>query len=358
MTTAFEKALIENISSGLQTTIESLALHLADKLNLNVEDVNEAINSYGTTPYGVQEAEPASKPKAAKGKTAKSSTKGKTPPAKTAKGKVAKGSDQHTCDYIINSKANGAHQCGSKAKNMIETDDGEKWYCGTQESGHYKSALNNQKKETTKAPAKQAKAKTPTKKVVKQQEIRFIKHKETGLYIEPQTRIVADKDTHISYGMLDDENNVVDLTQDAIAFLETHNLEFKVKAKGKAKTAKTPAKAAKGKAAKSPAKSSAKGKAKGKTAKKSPDDEILEQFEEESKNLAEGDEEPNPEEEGEEGEQEEPEPENPEGEEEPTVEEGEGEGENDIEEQEEGQVDEPEPEEGEGEGEGEGEADE
>jgi len=104
-----------------------LAEHLAKSLELEVTDVVEALNSFGS---------PQDPKKTSKSQPKKSSNKGKEK------------AEIHTCER----KPRGKNElCGKRAKNQIELLDGSKhWYCGTEKSGCAKSMRTYLKRERNK----------------------------------------------------------------------------------------------------------------------------------------------------------------------------------------------------------------
>lgn len=165
--------------------------------------------------------------------------------------------EEHTCDYTIHGKDGKTRKCGKKkAANVL---DGMR-FCGTETSGHYKSALAAAKKNPkSKGKSKTvAKAKSDTKdskvnklikKVVKVETL-DIHETEPGSGIwfysfttpdGTESRIAFDPSTEQAIGILDDDNVVNELTEDALLFLEAHNIhhEGHSKPKSKSKVVKT-----------------------------------------------------------------------------------------------------------------------
>ena len=242
-------------------TLASLTEFLSTTYQLPTDDLSEKLGEWEP---------PVPKAKTAKAKAAKT-TEPKAAPAKAAKTKAkaakaksvkvvepepveeevveAEGGEEEEnpiCAYTINGK-DGARPCDLRGK--FELDG--KWYCGTAEKGHYKSALAAVKKtpaksktatsktakttstkttsaktvapKTKEAPAKSAKASALISKVVKQQQVNLIEV--GGYYIEPGSRVIIDCDTQEATGHLDDDNEtVLPLTEDDASFCETHNI--------------------------------------------------------------------------------------------------------------------------------------
>jgi hypothetical protein len=180
---------------------------------------------------------------------------------KSTKSKASK-SETHTCEYTITSRTDKTTSlCGKNAKNLNEADG--MWYCGTEANGHYKSALAASSKTTspkvaskgaktgktaakTAAPAKPA-AKTGktaaktgkslpsgkskigalTGKVSRKTNLDFQEiGAGTNIWADLQNyRIVINNDTQEAYGLLDEDGStILPLSDEAIAFLEVHNM--------------------------------------------------------------------------------------------------------------------------------------
>jgi hypothetical protein len=165
------------------------------------------------------------------------------PKVKKTSKKDAKG---HTCEYTIKGK-DGPRICGKPAKNEVEG----MWVCGTENNGHYKSALGASEKVKAKSKGKDSpkpkvvpkgKGKVITQKFSKNSKIQVHETATgSGIFIELETRICFDKkNPKEAYGILDEDNEtILPLTQEAIDFLEAHNLQAKkTKASAKAKTGK------------------------------------------------------------------------------------------------------------------------
>src|SRR5271155_5491830 len=123
---------------------EGLVEHLFAALEeqVSLESVQSALESFYT--QGSADAEEEEKPKAK--------------PKGGAK-KVKEEEEKHTCETMINTRDGGPQVCAKNAKNQV----GNMWHCGTEKSGHYKSALvaaSKEKPAPVKAPAKQP-AKVP-----------------------------------------------------------------------------------------------------------------------------------------------------------------------------------------------------
>jgi hypothetical protein len=162
--------------------------------------------------------------------------------------------ETHTCEKMVNGAT--PYICGKSCKNEV----GGMWYCGTENSGHYKSALTAEKKASSKGKPQAktmpkgkitAKAKVAGKssalasKIRKLEEISF--HEVvpgSDIWVESDFRIVADPQTNEAYGILGEDNEtIMELTPESIVFLEAHNLSVREDAKptpkSKGKGAKT-----------------------------------------------------------------------------------------------------------------------
>jgi len=184
-------------------------------------------------------------------------------------------SEVHTCERTVNGQT-GPYICGKECKNEV----GGMWYCGTENSGHYKSALSAEKKApvapkgkgkgkgkgkivaskaSPKGKAAKSKSSALVAKITKMQQIDF--HEvvpESGLWIEPEFRVIADPETNEVYGILAEDNEtILELTDDALKYAEVHGFTVREgsmptpapKRKGKASVSKGKAVAAKTSAA-------------------------------------------------------------------------------------------------------------
>lgn len=189
---------------------------------------------------------------------------------KVTKGAAKTSKSTHTCEYFVNSKEN-PHICAKNAtKSVVDGENVEKWYCGTENSGHYKSTINANAKAATKGPTTSktaTKSETPktngaeaAKKIVNRISKReTLKLDSVGdLWIVPGERILIlrqNSGNGLAYGMLDEDNTTkLPLTEAAITFCDVHDIHIapedeqvkEVKQVVVAKTAsKPPAKVAK-----------------------------------------------------------------------------------------------------------------
>jgi hypothetical protein len=251
-------ATFSNITDKFDSILVDLCSHVATHLKVDEESVKKAFLSYGkkTVKKEVVEAKKAdpkakskedekatpkkADPKAKSQKDPKEEPK-KTPSAKSkaslksdsdseekpsvAKGKSAgksKTPEKLTCGWMIN----GENPCGKNAK--VEQVIDNVYYCGTENSGHYKSALAKSK--TVKKDEKGAKSKglevseAAVNKIMGKQSIHISKNK-NGLYVHPESGIVFEKDTHTAYGVLDKDGKTVKaLTDKEKKFIEKHTM--------------------------------------------------------------------------------------------------------------------------------------
>ena len=292
----------------------SLAEYIAEQLvEEGLEVSSEQIQGYIDAHAELQEEAPAPK---AKGKAAKS-TPAKVAPKAKAPAKAAKGKSKekvaHTCERTINGK-DGSRICGKTANNELN----DMWFCGTEKSGCYKSALGKApapkgksaapKAKTVAKGASKGKASAVVQKVQKKERLNLVEVPAgSGVWVDlNHFRMVYSQDPKETYGLLDeDDETVLPLTEEAINFAEAHNIPIreaapksKGKAKGKAVAKSTPAKAKaapKGKAktappaktAKTPAKAKAAPKGKAKASKKAvdEDEEVLEELQQDAEDV-------------------------------------------------------------------------
>ncbi len=193
--------------------------------------------------------------------------------AKTAKAKAipkakSKPAETHTCGYTIKGK-DGTRLCGANAKNEID----DTWFCGTEKSGHYKSALAAAVKAAPKSKVSKVAAKSKATNLISKtvhKKNRINVHEivpGSNIWTEPESRIVFDKATMEGIGVLDEDNlTVLPLTDDAVRYLEAHNQKVGGKTKT-AKSAKSSAKATSARSSTAPAKAKTTAKAKAKPKK-------------------------------------------------------------------------------------------
>lgn len=261
----------------------SLAEYISEQLaeNNEVDVPPEQIQGYIDSHINsvLEEESPAPKKKAA----AKTSTK--------AKGSK-KTDEKHTCERTINGKEE-SRICGKNASNEL---DGM-WFCGTEKSGCYKSALSKSPaKASAKATGKAGGVKAPiakgaskgkpavvVQKVQKRERLNLQEIPEgSGIWVDLKNyRMVYCQDPKEVYGILDDDDEtILPLTEETITFAEGHGIPIRAAApKTKTSSKKVPPKSkvtetkasAKGKnvATKVSAKAQAKAKVSTKTVVKS-----------------------------------------------------------------------------------------
>jgi hypothetical protein len=204
--------------------MSSLAEHIANQLNeegvdVSTEQIQSHMDSYVE--------EPAPKAKAGKKVVAKS--------------KASKEPEVHTCERTINGK-DGSRICGKNAANELN----DMWFCGTEKSGCYKTAMSKSapapKAKAAKgkaAPVAKAKASNVIQKVQKKERLNLVEVPQgSGIWVDlVHFRMVYSQDPKETYGILDeDDETILPLTEEAVAFAEAHNVpirEVKKAAKSK-----------------------------------------------------------------------------------------------------------------------------
>jgi len=156
--------------------------------------------------------------------------------------KVAKKSESHTCERI----KRGGIVCGKPANKQYPAGNG-KWYCGTEKSLCYSIELKNAVKNNP--PLDESEAKTtnsssdfiakPTKntkvvksendvkslinKVIQRKQIDVIeKVTKNGkkVFVDRNSRALYDQESKVFYGMLDEDDSIVPLTEKLVKELE------------------------------------------------------------------------------------------------------------------------------------------
>jgi hypothetical protein len=178
--------------------------------------------------------------------------------AKAAADEDDEEAEVRSCERTIVGKDGSVRICGKNARNQDEYSG--MWCCGTENSGHYKAALADSKKaaavvNTAKGKAKAAKGKVAPKAAkasatsrvgtlinkIQKKDGLDVHEVAPGVWASSEhSRIVFDYDTHEACGVLNDDGVTVDeLDDEALSYLEVHNLPIKAapKAKGKAKVA-------------------------------------------------------------------------------------------------------------------------
>lgn len=222
-----------------------LAKHLSNELGCSISNVEKALSSFHSASV-------------------------KTSSEKTNNKKPQTTNEKHTCERIPRGHK---EPCGKRAKNSVEDSDGNiHWYCGTEKNGCYKSVLGriNREKEKkasqtlSKTISNEKKGTSTAKKGTSQKErkkeadikssilcnkvlvtkkfiIKRYKMKDgSTVLMDPNTRILfkhrkTDKDTPKAYAKLTKDEEIVDLNDKEIRFLETNNVEINTK-NGKKKT--------------------------------------------------------------------------------------------------------------------------
>lgn len=210
----------------------SLAEHIAVQLEeegveVTAEQIQCHIDSYVEKPVKPKSA--SKKVSESKKTSAKTTPKTKPSSAKTSTKSSAKDLD-HTCEYNI--KGQDPRICGAVAKTEFQG----KWYCGTEKSKHLKMVMATSKpsentKDKSAKNAKIAKEKTSnlTNKSVFKKNRLSISEVSPGIWADlSHYRIAYDRDTHVAYGVVADDNETVEeLTDEALRFLEAHNIPIR-----------------------------------------------------------------------------------------------------------------------------------
>ena len=233
-----------------------LASHLAQKLDLPVEDIIEALESFtetASTKKKVEEPQKKAKvtvvpPKKSSAKEAppskkqpakedapskKSTTKEAAPPPKKSLTKEdTKTNEKHTCERV---KKGQTEKCGKNAMRFIEDGNKKHWYCGTEKAGCYLSELNiktkkdsekeaiptNTKSTSTKKSSSVSKTNTDRKllsenkskslvqTVIKQLDILPKKVNGKTIHMEKVSRALVDPQSKEFYGILDEDNQTI-----------------------------------------------------------------------------------------------------------------------------------------------------
>lgn len=241
--------------------------HLASELDCEVSEIENAISS-----FVLKSSNPKSKIKPVE------PSRKKIPPKEKPSKPTSDDSDnddsdkseddkKHTCDRIPRGKS---ESCGKNAKNKLEEDGVVNWYCGTENSGCYKSILLGQKRQTKagaskpkpppskkdgpakkdapgkkEAPGKKAppakkdavskkkesdvKAASLISKVAKNKALNIKKIKVKGelLWMDEKNRLLFNKDSNKAYGVLNKDGVTIEkLTKENIRFLEANGIQF------------------------------------------------------------------------------------------------------------------------------------
>jgi hypothetical protein len=219
----------------------SLSEHIAEQLSqegieVSSEQIQTYIDSYeAPKPKAkavAKKVAPAPKAKVAKKAKTVEETKPKAKVAPKSKAKkVSSEEDEaaevHYCEHTIRGKDGTTRLCEAVAKNEV---DGS-WRCGTESSGHYKSALAAAAKAAAKTKtakgvpktAAKSKATDILKKTVFKKNVLNIQQVD-GVWIDLESRIAFEEDTRVPYGILDEDNEtILPLTDESARYLEAHN---------------------------------------------------------------------------------------------------------------------------------------
>ena len=222
----------------------SLASHLAQKLDIPVEDVTEALESFlevtstkkkEVVQKKTKDTAPPKKPVKAEAPPSKKQAKAEVaapPSKKPVKNEGAKTNEKHTCERI---KKGQTEKCGKNAMRFIEDGNKKRWYCGTEKAGCYLSELNvkakkDSEKEAIPANTKSAstkksssapktntdrkllsenKSKSLVQTVIKQLDILPKKVNGKTIHMEKGSRALIDPQTREFYGILDEDNQTI-----------------------------------------------------------------------------------------------------------------------------------------------------
>lgn len=224
--------------------LNALVNQLAEVTGVSASKLAKAINEFEFNIQG--EVKPTKKKTPAKPKV-KASDDGEEleeeeeKPKKAAQAKggkkaaAAKDTEKHQCERIQHGKED---PCGKNAKNEVNGH----WYCGTENSGCYKSILGSIKrneKADKKKPAAEPAKKPATKKVKSASEVNT--RKINGHIVDPERRIVFDKEgtDGVAQGILAQDNKTIaPLTKKDIAWLEASGIAYLEKPPKKAAASK------------------------------------------------------------------------------------------------------------------------
>lgn len=231
---------------SIQSFLDGLVEHISGHFDLDKQDVEKAFNSYNYAKKetvadkkpGKTETKPApAKKAAAKGKkVAESENEAESEEEKPTTKKTS--SVKKECAYSIKERTGGALKtCGKAVKNP-ENRIGNLYYCGTENSGHFKSALANTKKNTPptekksneKGTTANKKSKSePLKKIIKLEEFHLKKSQsDPTIYYHVKTRIAfRGEEKEESIGILDkDGKSLVAPNDEQLEFMELYNIRY------------------------------------------------------------------------------------------------------------------------------------
>jgi hypothetical protein len=217
----------------------SLASHIAQKLDIPVEDIIEALESFSGDTSTKKKVEVQKKTKTSVPPPKKQATKEVPPPKKEAppskkpvKNEDTKTNEKHTCERV---KKGQTEKCGKNAMRFIEDGNKKRWYCGTEKAGCYLSELNVKAKKDSEKEAIPANTKTASTKksssvpktntdrkllsenkskslvqtVIKQLDILPKKVNGKTIHMEKVSRALIDPQTREFYGILDEDNQTI-----------------------------------------------------------------------------------------------------------------------------------------------------
>ncbi len=217
--------------------LKRLVSHLADSLNLEEDDVQEAFNSYEFN------CEKPSKPKTAstlsKPKDKSTVSEGSSKPKSATKGSSSK----QKCSYTYQKGEKNGTMCSAGAGHEV---DG-KMYCAT----HAKSVSNATQKPTKKSSTPAPKTKLSAKHAADEnskdlvnrlvKDNRNIKKNKWNNYVDHDTNIVFDKQTKKALGNQLSSGKIGPLTKEQMDACEMHHWAFDApKSETKAKSLPTP----------------------------------------------------------------------------------------------------------------------
>lgn len=219
----------------MSTFENRLADHISTELKVDVQDVLDAMNSFGTNEK--KQTAPAKKKVPKYNETVKTSTK-KTEPPKIVSQKSA---EPNTCERI---KKGQTEECGKNAKRQLKVNGVTMWLCGADKSGCYAAAVKanvakdidievNEAKITKRnknpvpkgTAAKADTAKSLIHKITPEDmKTATVKTSKGKLIYETTKRYLWDPVNNEFYGVLGDDNETItDLKSDDIKWIEAHN---------------------------------------------------------------------------------------------------------------------------------------
>lgn len=232
-----------------------LADYLSKALNVSVDSVQAALD--GLVLCG---SHPSTAPPAAQSDP---EPRSRTDSVSSVSSVVSSNGEVHPCEYVPRGKTD---PCGKNARRFLALDDGtQKWYCGTEKSGHMKSASSALSKPSKPTPKKKTDPRieqhiqevkermenpeeisTTTNKgrrtvadiksralmnAITRKENINVKGKTLAngekIYMEVNERIAFRKDSREAYGHVTEDDVLVETLEDKhIRWLETHDIPF------------------------------------------------------------------------------------------------------------------------------------